>query len=70
MSRFILVYICCMNDYLDPEKNEVNEFDQDLEKRLRPLRFDDFTGQDQALSNLKIFVEAANFSSIHRHSLK
>lgn len=49
-----------MNDYLDPEKNEVNEFDQDLEKRLRPLRFDDFTGQDQALSNLKIFVEAAN----------
>lgn len=60
MSRFILVYICCMNDYLDPEKNEVNEFDQDLEKRLRPLRFDDFTGQDQALSNLKIFVEAAN----------
>jgi len=49
-----------MNDYLDPEKNEVNEFEQDLEKRLRPLRFDDFTGQDQALSNLKIFVEAAN----------
>ncbi|MGB0836461.1 MAG: Holliday junction branch migration DNA helicase RuvB [Flavobacteriaceae bacterium] len=49
-----------MNEYLDPDKNEVNAFDNDLEKKLRPLEFSDFTGQDQALSNLKIFVEAAN----------
>jgi Holliday junction DNA helicase RuvB len=27
---------------------------------LRPLSFDDFTGQEQAIENLKIFVEAAN----------
>lgn len=49
-----------MNEYLDPDKNEVNAFDNDIEKKLRPLEFSDFTGQDQALSNLKIFVEAAN----------
>lgn len=27
---------------------------------MRPLSFDDFTGQEQAIENLKIFVEAAN----------
>ena len=31
-----------------------------MEKKLRPLSFEDFTGQDQAIDNLKIFVEAAN----------
>jgi Holliday junction DNA helicase RuvB len=49
-----------MNEYLDPETNDSNSFDQDIEKQLRPPKFDDFTGQEQALSNLKIFVEAAN----------
>lgn len=32
-------------------------------KKLRPLSFDDFTGQDQALENLQIFVQAANLRS-------
>ena len=32
----------------------------EVEKKLRPLSFEDFTGQDQALENLKVFVEAAN----------
>ena len=27
---------------------------------MRPLSFDDFTGQDQVLENLQIFVQAAN----------
>jgi Holliday junction DNA helicase RuvB len=31
-----------------------------LKKRLRPLSFDDFAGQDQVLENLKVFVAAAN----------
>ena len=30
-----------------------------LEKALRPLTFDDFSGQDQVLENLQIFVKAA-----------
>ncbi len=33
--------------------------DIDLEKRLRPLSFDDFKGQDKVVDNLEIFVQAA-----------
>lgn len=33
--------------------------DQELERVLRPQRFDDFTGQRKALDNLQVFVAAA-----------
>lgn len=49
-----------MNEYLDASSKDLNPEDFDLEKKLRPLSFDDFAGQDQILENLKIFVEAAN----------
>ena len=49
-----------MNENLDPTNNNFNPEELDLEKRLRPLSFDDFAGQDQILENLKVFVEAAN----------
>ncbi len=49
-----------MNENLDASNTNYNEDDFDIEKQLRPLRFDDFTGQEQILENLKIFVEAAN----------
>ncbi len=49
-----------MNDNLDPTTNGYNAEELDLEKRLRPLSFDDFAGQDQILENLKVFVQAAN----------
>ena len=49
-----------MNENLDPTNNSYNPEELDLEKRLRPLTFDDFSGQDQILENLKVFVEAAN----------
>ena len=49
-----------MNDHLDATGKHFNEEELDIEKKLRPITFDDFTGQDQALENLKIFVEAAN----------
>ena len=49
-----------MNENLDPTTNGYNAEELDLEKRLRPLSFDDFSGQDQILENLKIFVQAAN----------
>ena len=55
-----LFYLCCMNENLDPTSNGYNAEELDLEKRLRPLSFDDFAGQDQVLENLKIFVQAAN----------
>ena len=49
-----------MNENLDPTTNGYNSEELDLEKRLRPLSFDDFAGQDQVLENLKVFVAAAN----------
>ncbi|MDE6010306.1 MAG: Holliday junction branch migration DNA helicase RuvB [Muribaculaceae bacterium] len=33
--------------------------DGDVEKALRPLAFDDFSGQEKIISNLRIFVQAA-----------
>lgn len=49
-----------MNENLNPENDHYSNEELDLEKKLRPLSFDDFTGQEQAIENLKIFVEAAN----------
>ena len=49
-----------MNENLNPEKEHFSPEEVDVEKKLRPLTFSDFTGQEQVLENLKIFVEAAN----------
>ena len=49
-----------MNEHLDPSQEHLTPKDTEIEKKLRPLSFDDFTGQDKALENLQIFVQAAN----------
>ncbi len=49
-----------MNENLDPTSDNFTPSEHDVEKQLRPLSFNDFTGQDQVLENLKIFVQAAN----------
>ncbi len=49
-----------MNENLDPTDENFSPEELDVEKKLRPLSFDDFTGQDQVLENLQIFVQAAN----------
>jgi Holliday junction DNA helicase RuvB len=49
-----------MNEHLNPTNSNFNPEELDLEKKLRPLAFDDFSGQEQILDNLKVFVEAAN----------
>ncbi len=49
-----------MNENLDPTNNSFTSEENDIEKKLRPLSFDDFAGQDQVLDNLKVFVAAAN----------
>ncbi|RZJ35794.1 MAG: Holliday junction branch migration DNA helicase RuvB [Flavobacterium sp.] len=49
-----------MNENLDPTNNRFNPEELDIERKLRPLSFDDFAGQDQILENLKVFVAAAN----------
>ncbi len=52
-----------MNEYLDPSDENFTSEEFEVEKKLRPLSFDDFSGQDQVLENLKIFVQAANLRS-------
>ena len=49
-----------MNENLNPTNENLNADELDIEKKLRPLSFDDFAGQDQVLENLKVFVAAAN----------
>src|SRR5690606_35824153 len=49
-----------MNEHLNPTNKNFSHDDIDVEKKLRPLSFDDFAGQDQVLENLKVFVKAAN----------
>ncbi|MCC1482999.1 Holliday junction branch migration DNA helicase RuvB [Winogradskyella immobilis] len=49
-----------MNENLDPTNENFTPEELDVEKKLRPLSFEDFTGQDQVLENLQIFVQAAN----------
>ena len=48
-----------MNQHLDPTDENLSSEEKDLEKALRPLTFDDFSGQAQVLENLQIFVKAA-----------
>jgi holliday junction DNA helicase RuvB len=56
----ISVIFVTMNEHLNPENTNYSNQELEVEKKLRPLSFEDFTGQDQALENLKVFVEAAN----------
>jgi Holliday junction DNA helicase RuvB len=48
-----------MNEYLDPSDENLSSEEYDIEKALRPLTFSDFSGQEQVLENLQIFVKAA-----------
>ncbi len=47
------------NPNLDPEEINLTNVDKELERVLRPRLFDDFTGQEKTIENLKIFVQAA-----------
>lgn len=48
-----------MNENLDANDDNYTPNEKEYEKALRPLSFDDFTGQKPVLDNLKVFVEAA-----------
>ncbi|MEX0811541.1 MAG: Holliday junction branch migration DNA helicase RuvB [Chitinophagales bacterium] len=45
--------------HLDPDFDKLSEEEKQLELQLRPVRFDDFSGQSKTLENLKIFTQAA-----------
>ncbi len=48
-----------MNEHFDFREESVSDNDQEIDKQLRPLEFDDFSGQSKIVENLKIFVQAA-----------
>ena len=49
-----------MNEKLDPSPVNLSPEEKEFENNLRPSSFDEFSGQDQVIDNLKIFVEASN----------
>ena len=46
-------------DYLRADGENFSDEEKDIEKSLRPLSFEDFTGQEKIVENLRIFVKAA-----------
>lgn len=53
------------NDTFDirAEQTKPTSSERDFENALRPLQFDDFSGQRKVVDNLRIFVEAAKYRS-------
>ncbi len=47
------------DDFLQGDNEHFSSSDFEIEKVLRPQGFDEFTGQNQMVENLKIFIEAA-----------
>ena len=49
-----------MSEYFDIRQQQQSK-EKDFENALRPLRFEDFSGQSKVVENLSIFVEAAKY---------
>ena len=50
-----------MQDDFDIRQETVSSSEKEFENALRPLRFDDFSGQQKVVENLEVFVEAAKY---------
>ena len=48
-----------MNNNLDASDENLSATDKEIEKALRPIDFDDFSGQESVVDNLRVFVAAA-----------
>lgn len=48
-----------MNENLNPSADKLSPSEQEAERVLRPLEFDDFSGQHKVTENLRVFVQAA-----------
>lgn len=48
-----------MNENLDASAKRLSSTEKEIEKALRPSLFDSFSGQNQIIENLKVFVQAA-----------
>ncbi len=49
-----------MDRLVDADSDNFSPEELELEKKLRPLSFNEFAGQEKVLENLQIFVKAAN----------
>jgi Holliday junction DNA helicase RuvB len=50
-----------MNDDFDIREERLSQGEKDFENALRPLKFNDFSGQQSVVENLEVFVEAAKY---------
>ncbi|MBQ7182213.1 MAG: Holliday junction branch migration DNA helicase RuvB, partial [Bacteroidaceae bacterium] len=50
-----------MNDSNFDIREEGRLKEKDFENALRPLRFEDFAGQQKVVDNLRVFVDAARY---------
>ncbi|HEX2934879.1 MAG TPA: Holliday junction branch migration DNA helicase RuvB [Bacteroidales bacterium] len=48
-----------MAEDFEIRNNELSDKDKDFEKKVRPAEFEDFSGQEKIVENLRIFVKAA-----------
>ncbi|WP_317897324.1 Holliday junction branch migration DNA helicase RuvB [Aurantibacillus circumpalustris] len=48
-----------MNENLDAGEENLTPTDKEIERALRPIAFDDFSGQESVVDNLRVFVAAA-----------
>ncbi|MFI5140828.1 MAG: Holliday junction branch migration DNA helicase RuvB [Bacteroidia bacterium] len=48
-----------MNENLNPEEENLSSAEKEAERALRPIMFDDFSGQEGVVDNLRVFVQAA-----------
>lgn len=49
-----------MNEDFNIREERVSA-EKEFENALRPPKFDDFSGQDKVVENLRVFVEAAKY---------
>jgi holliday junction DNA helicase RuvB len=47
------------NPNLNSDKEQLNSVDKEFENNIRPAQINDFSGQDQIIENLRIFIKAA-----------
>ena len=50
-----------MNEDFDIRNQTLSPTEKEFENALRPLRFEDFSGQQKVVNNLEVFVEAAKY---------
>ena len=48
-----------MEDSFNIREHQLTSSEKEFENALRPLRFEDFSGQDKVVDNLRVFVQAA-----------